>query len=1798
MSKRLFRILLALALTTAMIFVLAACGNGDDNGDEPDPTPTVTGVTITGPAANYQFNVGTTITFGATVQGEHEPAQTVTWSIPNAAEAERASITEAGVLSATAVGNITVRATSTVNTAMYAVRTVEAVPGVVSNITASVPTLEIILGTGNTPNTGTFTLTLTGVGEFPLIVTLASSAPTVATVPATVTAVRSGTTATATVQVNSLAIEGYTTVTATIGTHTATVTVFVWNHGTELVDVTVTGGANAVLTPAIPARLPVGAFTFTVAPALGFMIDDAIVVAHNTTALTGVPATGLAQTFTATLVAGANTIAISGIIADPLANDTPVHNIALHDLEIRNVVYRIVNLRAFGATPSADDIEDVGYIRYYFGNLSWEQQRRLLSPTEDPSGNAGAPSAEIWAWFGAFLQAEHSIFLYEHPTTTHTIITGYSSWESDRGGAGNVHVAFLNTTGAAVAISWDFAQLQGLGTGGGTIDISGRWTTSTQWPRHWLIGVNATTSQGNVSAVIAQLLAIPTTTLQTLTPIAANTEGTGINRGATGTPADNGAAYRQPLQDRGVNIAAFTGVTITATTFVNGFIVATQTSPFVVAQNALSARLVELRPLAEVDVFSGWAAFNTARQEAEAMLINSARTPAGLTTALTSLNEAMEDVVIAQERALGLIADLPTITLANALANADDIRAARYAFDNLTWAQQLWVITITMPSGNSATAQATAFTERFMPLLWAEYFLARADAPTGSTTITGYNMQATGHAVAPWGETGQTPLTIIVTPAGVIHDILINPLHLWRNQFTDPVAGTDHSWVTTTRMQHVVQLFIGGSAAFGNRTIDATFEAFRGLYIEDVAEFNKFGSHANNAANAHRSDSHFVAVGTGTNTMAVRVVSGATFTTASAINAIIFAAFNATFLEIAEEYMEELLEDVEDYASADFSPATWTAFNNARTAATALLENNNRTAFRLLQAMEALWAAHEALVTVEEHARALLQAEILRISNLEALHTAASWTASGITAHILTATTAVENDALTAAQLDAARTALTSALTTAQAVEGANALVTYQSLALALIAALGPLNITAANAVENRAAIEAARYAFDNLGTWAEQLWVMANATAMPNNAATDTAAAAAITTRFLPLLWAEYFLARADAPTGSTTITGYNMQATGHNAGVWNQTGQTPVTIIVTEAGVIHDILITPNRLWWNQLPEADRTQAWITTDRVRHVLQMLIGSSAANSDRTIDATFEVFRGLSVADVAQFGVFVSHSEANAPRGGTPPVFTAQGALATQRPAIPVVTGATFTTASAINAVIIAAFNSTLTAVNVALEAELALSNAITVQGYNTTATWTPFVAARAAAVEVSEVPAANRVAFRVAPVIASLTAARNALETTLAEARRLLEASIATTQALQPTVTPASWDASALAAAITAAEPALLLTDVAEINTARTTLDTARTSATLVTRAAHATYLIENLPTITLANAIQHRALILAARAAFESATWAQQLAVVDGSTAVGDNSAQITARFLPLLWAEYLLARAEAIVADHRFVSAYNEAADWNNFGGWNNTGRTPVTLVIDEDGYIVNILINPDTLWRNQYTGARTNGWITTTRTRHVIQMLIGSSAANSGNTIAAAFEPFLGENIADVAQWATFATHSTTDAPRAGGFFTAEGTAAYERPAIRVVTGATFTTASAINAIIFAAIAALPTAPPALTGIVVEAAGLTSTEVGGVQTVTVAANHATPIVFTVVPTPAGAQLGATITWSFTDASITGSPEVTGYPASTAVAYTGEDTATLTVTLGTGLYVGNQLVLEVVVGAFTHTIHIVIE
>ena len=133
-----------IALVAVIGFSMVACG-GDDDGDNNNnnnnnSTPTVSTVTVSGGASSVEKGASTPA-FTASIGGDNNPAQTVTWSVDSPKHAST-TISSSGVLSVNAAETnspLTVRATSTVDTTKSGTATVAVITPIVPQ--------EVLVGT-------------------------------------------------------------------------------------------------------------------------------------------------------------------------------------------------------------------------------------------------------------------------------------------------------------------------------------------------------------------------------------------------------------------------------------------------------------------------------------------------------------------------------------------------------------------------------------------------------------------------------------------------------------------------------------------------------------------------------------------------------------------------------------------------------------------------------------------------------------------------------------------------------------------------------------------------------------------------------------------------------------------------------------------------------------------------------------------------------------------------------------------------------------------------------------------------------------------------------------------------------------------------------------------------------------------------------------------------------------------------------------------------------------------------------------------------------------------------------------------------------------------------------------------------------------------------------------------------------------------------------------------------------------------------------------------------------------------
>jgi len=150
----------ALALITC--FIIAGCPKPDPEDEE----VTVTSVTIDPETVSVAKN--STQQFRATVTGENNPAQTVTWTIVETGKASGTNINANGLLTVATAENLTsltVKATSTVDTTKYDTATVNIVPEGSTQLTGTV-TISGTLKAGQTLTANTTSLNASGTIKY------------------------------------------------------------------------------------------------------------------------------------------------------------------------------------------------------------------------------------------------------------------------------------------------------------------------------------------------------------------------------------------------------------------------------------------------------------------------------------------------------------------------------------------------------------------------------------------------------------------------------------------------------------------------------------------------------------------------------------------------------------------------------------------------------------------------------------------------------------------------------------------------------------------------------------------------------------------------------------------------------------------------------------------------------------------------------------------------------------------------------------------------------------------------------------------------------------------------------------------------------------------------------------------------------------------------------------------------------------------------------------------------------------------------------------------------------------------------------------------------------------------------------------------------------------------------------------------------------------------------------------------------------------------------------------------------
>ena len=150
------------ALVALLLLTLVGCPDGGGSEKPVDP-----GITVTVNPAFARIGRGGTYTFGATVTGRDNPAQTVRWSIVQTDKHALTNIAPFGVLTVDAdepLNTLTIRATSTVDTTKFGEATVtvtndELIP-TVNGVTVSPPTASVAKG-----RTLSFSATVTGANN-------------------------------------------------------------------------------------------------------------------------------------------------------------------------------------------------------------------------------------------------------------------------------------------------------------------------------------------------------------------------------------------------------------------------------------------------------------------------------------------------------------------------------------------------------------------------------------------------------------------------------------------------------------------------------------------------------------------------------------------------------------------------------------------------------------------------------------------------------------------------------------------------------------------------------------------------------------------------------------------------------------------------------------------------------------------------------------------------------------------------------------------------------------------------------------------------------------------------------------------------------------------------------------------------------------------------------------------------------------------------------------------------------------------------------------------------------------------------------------------------------------------------------------------------------------------------------------------------------------------------------------------------------------------------------------------------
>lgn len=153
--------------------------------------------------------------------------------------------------------------------------------------------LMISPGPGASGTMSTGTVTLTGASSSPVVVTLTSTAPTVASVPASVTVPAGATSATFPVTCGSLAVSGFTTVSATLSNGVSTSVIYSVNPGVSGASGTLPDGQSTFTDgTGFASGFPGLNFTAPTLPVLS-SLSGAPLPAMPTFTLPGIPALGL-----------------------------------------------------------------------------------------------------------------------------------------------------------------------------------------------------------------------------------------------------------------------------------------------------------------------------------------------------------------------------------------------------------------------------------------------------------------------------------------------------------------------------------------------------------------------------------------------------------------------------------------------------------------------------------------------------------------------------------------------------------------------------------------------------------------------------------------------------------------------------------------------------------------------------------------------------------------------------------------------------------------------------------------------------------------------------------------------------------------------------------------------------------------------------------------------------------------------------------------------------------------------------------------------------------------------------------------------------------------------------------------------------------------------------------------------------------------------------------------------------------------------------------------------------------------